>query len=160
MKVRISEEHGYEKLVALLHNHWHEILGWAGVMLAPIKILLLNIYVLVLVDLITGIWRSWAKGGWRSIASSKLRRTVTKMISYSTALLVVNLLERQFLPELSTVRVVAAYIALTEIKSIFENLEKVTNAPIWNALIDKLRLPRRLYLGSRKPRRSRRGRGR
>lgn len=136
MKIRVDDVSGFDKLAAFLSDNGAKIMGWAGVMVAPIKVLLLNVYVLVAIDLFTGVWRSWKDG--EAIISSKMARTITKMISYGIALKVSSMLDA-FVPELSTMKIASAYIALTEAKSIFENLQAATGANVWGLLLDKLK---------------------
>jgi hypothetical protein len=145
---------------SFLADNYRRVAAWTGVFLAPIKVHLINIFVLVAIDLATGVWRSWKLGD--PLLSSKLRRTASKISSYGIAMLVVMNFERNFLPELMLIKIVSAYIALTEIKSIFENLHDATGSNVWKALSDKLKnwsLPRvrpRKRSRRRRPKRSKR----
>lgn len=150
MKMRIDDPSGFEKLASFFTDNGHKILGWASIMIAPIKVLLLNIYVLVAIDLFTGIWASVKNGD--SIISSKMSRTITKMISYGISLYVASKLD-SFLPELSTMKIASAYISLTEAKSIFENLSVITKADIWTLLLDRLKTAKLLKPKQRKKKR-------
>lgn len=151
-KVRLIEE-AASKDWSFLTNNVHKIAAWAGVFLAPIQVLLVNIYVLVVFDLVTGIWRSWKME--EPIVSSKLRRTISKLFAYSTAILVVGTLEAHFVPDFAIMKIVAAYIGLTEVKSIFENLHDATGHDIWQILLNKIKIIQSVRLRRRPKRKAR-----
>lgn len=123
-----------------LYQDWiTKLVAWAGVFIAPIKLLLINVYLLVCIDLITGIWASLVEK--QKIVSNKLRRTINKLLSYTAALLVTHHLTNNFLTlglDAALVKILAGYIAITEVKSIFENLYRATHLNFWQMLLKKL----------------------
>lgn len=104
---------------------------------APIKPVILTMLVLVLVDLITGILAARKKG--KQITSAGFRRTVVKLSLYLTAICIGYLVEKHLLSDYIAVsKIAAGLIGLTEVKSLFENLDVLNNEPIFKSLIKKL----------------------
>lgn len=86
----------------------------------------------VFIDLLTGLYASWILK--IPIQSSRLRKTVEKFVFYIIAIVCANVLEKEFLDFANIDRIVAAFIALTEVKSIFENITKITGLKIFDAI--------------------------
>lgn len=104
--------------------------------IAPIQATILASLGLVFADTVTGIWASLKEGN--KLTSYKLRRTVLKTLAYMLSLVVAHVIEAYMLEGVPVVKTIAGLIAITEGKSIFENLERITGINYWNAILDKL----------------------
>lgn len=117
---------------------------FAGVMttavgfLLPIRDFLILIGCLVTADFITGIMAARTKR--EPIASAKLSRTVSKLIAYGIAILVARGVRVVFVPHIEVAYFVAAFVAITEVQSVYENIGTITGTDIWTALKDKFKL--------------------
>lgn len=114
-----------------------KMVAWCAFFAAPTNASMLAIIVLVAVDLLVGVWASAKEG--KAITSFGLRRTVTqKIFPYQVAVLCAHLLETQFLPMLPLMKALAGFIAVTESKSIFENLARITGLNFWEVIRERL----------------------
>jgi uncharacterized membrane protein len=104
--------------------------------LSPIKWFLIAIGFFVVADLVTGILA--AKKAGTKIESKKMFRTVPKYIAYAIAIIAAHALELLFFPDFPATKMVSGLIAFIEIKSLDENLEKITGHSLFGAIIDKL----------------------
>jgi phage-related holin len=119
---------------------------------APIQMILAVTVGLVLADLLTGLIASKKRGEWESlndIKSSGLRRTVTKLTVYLFANCLGFLVEKYMLADFVLFglkildyfplgKIIPAIIAMTETKSILENLDTINGSPVFKVLIQKL----------------------
>lgn len=94
------------------------------VYIAPVQDIVIGISVLVILDFITGIMASYKTK--EKITSRGFRQTVSKTLSYQASVIVAMVLEKLIGPGLPIVKVVSTLIVLTEAKSFFENVEKIT----------------------------------
>ncbi len=102
----------------------------------PIKPMLLVVGFLILIDLFTGILRSLKVR--EKITSTKLRRTIGKMLAYQLAIITGFVLEKYLIDGMVPVaKMVAAVIGITEFKSILENTEAITEKKIFKDIIEK-----------------------
>ncbi len=102
----------------------------------PITPLLIGVGLFTIFDTFTGIWASVKRGN--RIHSRAMARTITKMILYSTAIILAHLLEDIFMPWLAVTSITAGYIALVEFRSNMENIGFITKIDIWNYIKDKI----------------------
>lgn len=116
-----------------------KILGVILVVTLPIRSTLIAVSLLVMADLITGMWASLKEG--RKITSTRLRRTVVKTLAYQSAIVVAFLLETYLISDMPIVKVVSGLIGLTEGKSFFENLRRITGIDFWGQILSKLNMP-------------------
>lgn len=73
------------------------------------------------------------------ITSSNLRKTISKIVIFQTAILLAFLTEHYMMADLLPVsKIVAGYIGMTEYTSILENLNDINGGSIFKALIEKL----------------------
>lgn len=106
---------------------------------APIKAVMITVGVLILLDLITGIWA--AKQQKQRISSAVMRRTISKIVIYQIAVMSGFLLERYILGDTVPVsKIVASVIGLVEFTSILENSNKILGNNVFKVAIG--------YLGS------------
>lgn len=112
------------------------LLGWAIAFLAPIKPFLVAVGALIFIDLVFGIWSAYKRG--EPISSKGLRRTVTKIVAYQSAIITAFILEKYFLDFLPVVKIVGGFVAVTEAKSIYENLGTITGLDFWSLIKERL----------------------
>lgn len=104
---------------------------------APIKAIIITTLLMIVVDLITGILAARKRG--EPISSAGIRRTFTKFTIYMTGILVGFLAETYMLDGFIAIsKIAAGLISVIEMKSIFENLDKINGISIFKTLIDKL----------------------
>ncbi len=107
---------------------------------APAKSIVLTSLALVVIDLITGIWAAKRRG--EPITSQGLRRTLTKLAVYESALLLAFLAEQYLISDLLPVsKIVSSYIGVVELKSVLENVNDIGGNDLLKALINKLNGP-------------------
>lgn len=108
----------------------------ATAVLAPVKAIMLAAGFLILADFLTGLWRAWKEK--EPITSSGFRRTLTKAIAYQLAIITALVMEKYLLEDMPIIKIVASLIAMTEGKSIMENLSIVTGVDFMKALLEKI----------------------
>jgi hypothetical protein len=105
--------------------------------LAPIHAILVSVGVLILADFFTGILAARKRG--EKITSAAMRRTVSKIVIYQTAVITGFLLEHYLLDSIVPVaKLVAGVIGLVEFKSILENSNTVLGQDIFKMVLLKL----------------------
>lgn len=117
------------------------ILKNIGIMLlaifAPAQEMILTCLVLIIVDLITGIVA--AKKTGQPISSAGIRRTISKIFIYETAIMMGFLTQKYLLSDGAPVAgMIAGVIGLTELTSILENLNKIQGTDMLKSVINKL----------------------
>lgn len=106
---------------------------------APIKAVLATALVLVLADLIVGIVAAVKIGGWKSIMSSGIRRTFTKIFVYEAGIALGFLAETYLMGgSIPIVKIIGGVIGITEMKSVLENLDIISGGSLFKSLIAKL----------------------
>lgn len=102
--------------------------------IAPVAKVILAVFFLIFIDLVTGLWASMKEK--QTITSSALSRTIGKVLIYSTTILVAYVMNKYLLVDFDfpIESIVSGFIALTEGKSILENMNRLSN----NTLIDDL----------------------
>jgi membrane glycosyltransferase len=105
--------------------------------LAPIKMMLIAVGLLVIFDLVTGMWAARRRG--ETLKSSAMRRTISKMLIYQLTVISGFLLETYLLDGLIPVaKLVAGVIGMVEFKSILENASTIAGEDIVNLVMSKL----------------------
>lgn len=103
----------------------------------PIKATLITVMVLTVADLISGIMASRKEG--KKITSSGLKRTIIKTTVYELVVMLGFLTEQYMTGDaVPVVRILAGFIGLTELKSVMENIERISGMPLVKMLIEKL----------------------
>lgn len=109
----------------------------------PINGLLIAVGTAIVLDTITGIYKSAKKSGWRSIRSRRLSNIVSKMLLYEICILLLFILDKYLIGEFVKVhfsiefaftKVCAILLVLIEMTSIKENLEEAFNVDFWKML--------------------------
>jgi phage-related holin len=108
------------------------------VLLAPIRPALIAATALVLADLVCGVWASIKEK--KKITSNGFRRTVNKILGYYLAIIAAFILETYLLPDMPILKGVTALIGLTEGKSLFENIDRITGINFWGFIQSKLNM--------------------
>jgi hypothetical protein len=97
---------------------------------APVGDVIFCVFIFILTDFIAALWV--AKRLRVKLESCKMRRSIDKVIWYITAVLLVYILTKVFSLEWSYLpNIVGGAICGIELKSIFENIAKITNEPIF-----------------------------
>jgi len=105
--------------------------------LAPIKAILIVTGFLIIADLISGLLAAKKRG--ETINSAGLRRTVTKMMVYNLAVISGFLVEKYMISDIFPIsKLISGVIAIVELKSILENLNKINGTDIFKTIIEKL----------------------
>lgn len=102
----------------------------------PIQAILLTTLAFITMDLISGVLS--AKKQKEPITSQALRRTVTKIFVYEIALMIGFLAEHYMIEYLPIVKMVSSMIAITELKSIYENIDILGGGDLLKSVIGKL----------------------
>lgn len=120
-------------------NEW--ILQFAAVVgaaILPVKPLMLGVGILVLMDMILGVWA--AKKRREKITSKKLRNTVTKGVAYQLGIITGFMLDSIIQTDnVLIARAVASLVGIVEAKSAFENLHIITGVNVWTAILEKMK---------------------
>ena len=141
MKTNTSKEivrYNVEKFVT--EDYWIGVIftmfSWISSFIMSVATFLSFTLVIVLVDLYTG--RMAAKHRGEAIKSSGYRQSVKKYVLYMLGILISELYIRVFSLPIPLTYMVAGVVALTEIKSIFENIETVTGVDLWGYVGEKI----------------------
>lgn len=102
----------------------------------PIKGLLIATGVLIFADLITGILAARKKN--IPISSAGLRRTLSKILVYETALCLAFIAEHYISDIMPFIKMCSAMISVVELKSIYENMNTASGQELLKAVIDKI----------------------
>lgn len=103
--------------------------------LAPIATVIFAVMFLIFVDLITGILASMKEK--TTITSSAMSRTIAKTFVYCTTIIVTHVVHKYLLAgfDFPIESIVSGFIAITEMKSILENLNRVSDHSLLKDLI-------------------------
>lgn len=105
--------------------------------LAPIHTVMITVCILIIADLITGIWAAYKRG--EKLTSAAMRRTITKLLIYQLTVITGFLLEKYLLEGLVPAsKLIASVIGLVEMKSVLENAESILGQPLFKKLISRL----------------------
>jgi len=107
-----------------------------AIVFTPIKNLLLTTGIMIFVDLISGILAARKRN--ESITSSGLRRTLTKLFVYESAIMLAFLTEHYMSDVLPFIKMASAMISIVELKSVYENLNEISGSDLLKSLINKL----------------------
>jgi phage-related holin len=103
--------------------------------LAPIATVIFAVLFLIFVDLVTGILASLKEK--ERITSSAMSRTIAKTFVYCTTIIVTYVVHKYLLVgfDFPVESIVSGFIALTEMKSILENMDRISNHSVLKDLI-------------------------
>lgn len=110
---------------------------------APIHGLLIAVASAIMLDTITGIFKSIKLNGWKSVRSRKLSNIVSKMLLYEVCVLFLFLMDKYLLNEFVKhafgfdymfTKICAILLMFIELVSIKENVEEAFNIDVWKML--------------------------
>lgn len=125
-------------LTSVFSDFWAK-LGIAAISyFTPIKGIVNVMLIFLLVDTLSGIWASKKAGD--KFSASKLYKVVSKFIWYTVAVMLCLMMEREFqLYWTNLSSIVGGVICFVELKSIFENITRITGDPIFNKIVQVIR---------------------
>lgn len=104
---------------------------------APAKAMLLTALVLVVADLVTGMWASLKAG--ESLSSAKLKTSVLKIVVYELAIGLGYLAQAHLTGEaIPVASIVSGFVGLTEMLSVTENLNRISGGTLLSGLVNTL----------------------
>lgn len=105
---------------------------------APISEMIHVMLIFLALDTISGIWASLKEGN--SLQSSRLRTTVYKFLWYTVAVMAGWMLEHTFNMEfLHIAQITAGFVCFVELKSIFENITRITGDPVFRRVVKAIK---------------------
>lgn len=117
-----------------------QVIAFILLYLTPISNYVHLVLILIGIDLFTGIYASMKAG--QRFEGHKLQDTLEKFIFYALAIIVAYVLQRIINDGSELARIVALYIGSIEVKSIYENISRITKTDIvsmmWDLIKDKI----------------------
>ena len=107
---------------------------------APVVPVLLAVGAFIMLDTLTGIFKSAKLNGWRSIKSKKLARLASKNLVYNAAVLSFFIIDAAIFNEVlasglgisyALTKVMGILLCSVELKSIDENFEAIYGVGLW-----------------------------
>jgi len=118
---------GLSKLAVLLISYF-----------APVKEIVHVMLIFILIDFISGVWA--ARKRKETLESRKFRKTLTKFLWYTVALILSFMMENTFNLSWSNLSgIIGGFICFIELKSIFENITVITGEPIFMKILSIIR---------------------
>ncbi|MDH7447691.1 phage holin family protein [Aquimarina sp. 2201CG14-23] len=111
---------------------------WLLTILSPVHGVMITMVFLILVDFITGSYASYKNK--IPISSQRIGNTISKFFIYNLVILASFLLETFIVDEVPFLKIIAGFIAITEIKSILENFNKIYGVDLFKALVSLLKI--------------------
>ncbi len=105
--------------------------------LAPLTPIILSLGVLIFIDFLTGIYKSYKLK--EAITSRKMSLTVSKLLLYNLAILSGFLVETYLVEFIPFVKIISGFIAITELKSVSENVASITGVNYWAKIQEALK---------------------
>ena len=115
--------------------------------LSPAIPLILTVGMFIVADTVFGVAKIIKQKGWKGYTSKGLSSIVSKMVLYSSCVLLTFCLEKFMLDEFVKVltaipyfltKIVAILLCYIEIKSILENFEAITGVNLWSTFKNML----------------------
>lgn len=109
----------------------------------PIFGLLISVGAAIVLDTVTGVYKSIKLDGWRSIRSRKLSNVISKMALYEVCIILLFVIDNYVLNEFVKhafgfdfmfTKICAILLIFTELVSIKENIEETFKIDIWKLL--------------------------
>ena len=102
---------------------------------SPVKDIVHVMLIFILVDFLSGIWASRKLG--EKLKSKKFRKTLTKFLWYTIALILSFMMEKTFnLSWANLSAIIGGFICFIELKSIFENITVITGEPVFMRILN------------------------
>jgi phage-related holin len=106
------------------------------ILLAPIHMAIGIVFVLVVADMIMGILAARRRGD--QITSTKMKRTVSKLLAYEIAIGIALLIQESFADGWPIVHTISTIIVLTESTSLIENFKIITGIDVLSEALEAL----------------------
>lgn len=120
-----------------MKNHALSALLSVAALFAPAKELFIATGILIIADLLTGVYAAYKTK--QPITSAGFRRTITKMLVYNVAIGSGFLVQKYMMGDLVPVsNIISSVIGLTELKSILENADKISGGSVMKMILEKL----------------------
>lgn len=107
--------------------------------IAPAHDLLVGMGVIIFLDFATGVYKVVRTQGFRAVTAKGLRGTADKMVLYPAGIIAAYFLEVHWMPELPVMRISTAWFAITEVKSVFENVGTILGIDAWAAIWPRIK---------------------
>ena len=120
-----------------IKNYIGLLLYWLFVYFYPTFASIFLVGFFVVMDTVTGMAAAFKLG--EELTSKKFRAIFPKFIVYGCAVLVAHVLQRQFFPDFPAMKIVAGFVAYSELMSIDENIQKITGVSVFKFFIKKLK---------------------
>jgi len=120
-----------------IKQHMLALLGSLAVYFQPTYSILLMVGFFVTMDTIAAIAAAAKKG--EPITSRKFRAIFPKFIIYGVAVLVAHVIQKEFFPDIPAIKIIAGYVAYSELLSIDENVEKITGQSMFRFFVKLLK---------------------
>jgi len=111
---------------------------WLLTLFSPVNGVMVTMVFLIIVDFITGSYASFKKH--IPISSSRIGHTISKFFIYNLVILAAFFLEKHIVNEVPFLKIIAGFIAITEIKSILENYNTIYGVNPFKALVNLIKL--------------------
>lgn len=114
-----------------------KLIVWLIAILAPIYDVMGAVLLLVGIDFFTGVGAAVKlKEG---ISSRKMRNTLNKFLFYTLTIIAAHTVEMKITSAIPWLKIVSGFIALTELRSIFENFNKIFGLNLWEFVKEVLK---------------------
>lgn len=113
-------------MASIFKSLFSNFIFWLIAFISPIQEILITVFALIVFDFITGVMSAVKSKGWKSIRSSRMGDTVIKLLLYEIGLIIGYACELYLIPAVPLVKIVSGFIALTELKSLSENIGVIT----------------------------------
>lgn len=118
-------------------DKFSHLIFWLLALLSPLNGVLTTMVLLIIVDFITGSYAA-IKNNF-PIRSIRFGHTVSKFFIYNLVIISAYFLEKHIVNEVPFLKIIAGFIAVTEIKSILENYNKIYGVNPFKALHNLLK---------------------
>jgi hypothetical protein len=124
-----------------MHANWFKLLGVISAFLMPISGLLFLVGFVIVLDTITGVWKSYKNKV--KITSRGLSAIISKMLLYEVTVIMFYMIDKFILNdiilhffsvELLLTKVLALILVSIEVMSINENYKAVKGLDLWQAM--------------------------
>jgi hypothetical protein len=117
-----------KELLEILGAHdatewWLKFLFWLSALLAPVMGIMGATVFFILVDFTTGVYAAYRCK--EPIVARKMGNTLSKLLFYNLVVLTGFAFETFIVPKVPMMQIISGFIAITELRSIFENFNKI-----------------------------------
>ncbi len=104
---------------------------------APVKGIMISALVLILCDLVTGVWAAKKRG--EHITSAGFQRTLVKLLVYEVAIALGFIAQHYLMNDLIPVcNIIGSYVGLTELTSAYENIDGIAGGGLLKKILENL----------------------